>query len=165
MAESLRSVAFSSVNFILFFGALILILRKPLSNFLSKRKETYISDSNNSQKLREEAQKRLEDISYKFKNIEQDGRVLLLNAEKEGVTIGETVLAESQKLSSSIINEGKQRIHSERTLAWRLLKDNFITQLIRSAKDDISLSITNKQRTSYINESKNMSGASKGLGR
>ena len=26
MAESLRSVAFSSVNFILFFGALILIL-------------------------------------------------------------------------------------------------------------------------------------------
>ncbi len=165
MAESLVSVAFSSVNFILFFGALILILRKPLSNFLSKRKETYISDSNSSQKLREEAQKMLEDISYKFKNIEQDGRALLLNAEKEGVTIGEVVLAESQKLSSSIINEGKQRIHSERALAWRSLKDNFITQLIRSAKEDISLSITKKERTSYINESKNMPAASKELGR
>ncbi len=165
MAESLISVAFSSVNFILFFGALILILRKPLSNFLSKRKETYISDSNSSQKLREEAQKMLEDISYKFKNIEQDGRALLLNAEKEGITIGEAVLAESQKLSSSIINEGKQRIHSERALAWRSLKYNFITQLIRSAKEDISLSITKKQRTSYINESKNMPAASKGLDR
>jgi len=165
MSESFVSVIFSAVNFVLFFGALILILKKPVSSFLFKRKETYINDSNNSQKFREDSQKMLENINNKFKNIDQDGAALLLNAEKEGASIGEFVLAESQKLSSSIINEGKQRIHAERALAWRMLKDNFITQLIRSAKDDISLSTTKEQRILYINESKKMSAVSKGSSR
>ncbi len=150
MSENFKYLIFSFINFFVFFGFLFLILRKPISGFLLKRNEDYINESKKWSEAVLEALKSAQDMKSKTLNIQKDGEEYLESVRRETKEIGAVMLKQADDVARTIKLDSERMASAEKMSYSTRLKDDFITSLIKSAREDLSRDVDQKLAKGYL---------------
>jgi len=152
MSADFKYMLFSSINFVIFFGFLFFILKKPVLSLLKKRKEDYIIESDKGLKMKEEAEKNLNDVKLKLSNIKADGVEFLDKANKEGEDIGSKMLKNADAVALSIRTESKRLAFAELLYAVAKIKQDFVSTLIDGAEKELLVVANSDNMNKYVDE-------------
>ena len=152
MNETFKYMLFSSINFVVFFCILFFILKKPVLSFLKKRREDYILESEKCIKMKEEAEKSLDDIKLKLSNIKTDGVAFLDKANKEAEDLSRKMLKNADTIALSINTESKKLVLAELSYAGSKIKQNFVSTLVDVAEKELLVAANPENMSKYVSE-------------
>jgi F-type H+-transporting ATPase subunit b len=97
------------VNFLVLFGGLAYLLRKPLGTFLQERSDSLTKTLQGAKKSREEASERLDEIESRMENLDDEVEQLRQEAESEGQALRQRAIEGAKKDAERL----KRFAHSE----------------------------------------------------
>lgn len=85
------------INFLLLFGGLTFLLRKPLGNFLQQRSDSLRSTMLEAEDSRQKAELKLKDIESRMEKLDEDTKRILQAAEAESADLRKSIVQETNK--------------------------------------------------------------------
>lgn len=153
MNPLIKYLIFALLNFFVFFGALFLILRKPLGSFLLKRREDYVSESKKWSDAFDCAVAASKEIKDKLATIDKDGSAFLEMTKKDISSNGALMLKKAEEAAKIIHTDTERMAKAEHFSYGSRLKEDFVSSLIREAQEDLSGSVDDNMAKGYILES------------
>jgi F-type H+-transporting ATPase subunit b len=98
-----------AVNFLVLFGGLTYLLRKPLGSFLRERSDSLAKTLQGAKKSREEAAKRLDEVESRMEKLDDEVEQLRQEANSEGRALQQRTIEEAKKNAERL----KRFAHSE----------------------------------------------------
>lgn len=141
------------INFILLFGGLVIVLRKPLREFLRKRTETIRALMKDAQTARLEAEGKLDEAGRKIAALEDEVVRMKKDAEAEGLKDKERIRALAAKEESRIRTFAEQEIDLQLKAGIQELKEYTAELAASLAEARIKDKITAKEQSALIDKS------------
>jgi len=102
-----KELGFAFINFAVFLGGLIYLLRKPVREFLSHRRASLADNLDEATRLKAEAQARLADLEARLANLDQERERLLAQYRDEGEREKQRLTENAQRSAAAIRREAK----------------------------------------------------------
>lgn len=99
-----------TINFLILFGGLAYLLRKPLRNFLEKRSQDIRRSLEETEQVRREAEKRLEEVRVRLAGLEKEMASIRDEAEAEGRREKEKTLELGRREAEKVKSFARQEI-------------------------------------------------------
>jgi len=141
------------INFVILFGGLIFVLRKPLRDFLRKRTEGIGAMIRDARAARLEAQARLDEAQRKIALLEEDAARLSRDAEAEGFKEKERIQALAAKEEARLRSFAEQEIDLQLKAAIQELKVYTADLAASLAETRIRDKITAEEQSALIDKS------------
>ena len=141
------------LNFVLLFGGLAYLLRKPMGQFLKGRSVSIEKELKEAKESREEASGRLASVEARLSALDQDVEKLRLEAEEEGRTLHERIIEEARQDAERLKQFARQEIDSLTQAAVRDIKEFAAALATDLARQRIQDQMTGKDQTSMIEKS------------
>jgi len=130
------------VNFLLFFGVLFFLVRKPIANFFSQRVQTIQDNLKLAEKSREEAKRQLDDIQAKMAELDHEISEIETVAKKEAERERERLKAEAEKEAERIVAHARVEVESMKRDAIQSLKAYAAEMALDEAETMIRKAVT-----------------------
>jgi len=141
------------VNFLVLFGGLAYLLRKPLGSFLQERSDSLAKTLQGAKKSREEASKRLDEVESRMEKLDDEVEQLRQEAESEGQALHLSTIEEAKKDAERL----KRFAHSEIEMltkdAIREIKEYTAAVAADLARQRILDRVTEEYQSSLIDKS------------
>ncbi len=141
------------INFVILFGGLIIVLRKPLREFLRKRTEAIRDLIKDARKARLEAESKLDDAQRKIAALEEDVVRLRKDAEAEGLKEKERIQALAAKEKIRLRSFAEQEIELQLKAAIQELKEYTAELAASLAEARIQGKMTVQEQSALIDKS------------
>ena len=135
---TLVDLKWPAVNFILLFGTLGYLLRKPVRAMFDKNAEDVTALFGLAEEKNKEAQIRLDEYNKKINNLESEKSRILKEAEQNANTFSKEHSTETDGLISSLHVDAKSRIENEKVQMSRNLNSNLLDEVISRVKNKVS---------------------------
>jgi F-type H+-transporting ATPase subunit b len=145
-------VWFTIVNFIIFVAVLVVVLRKPLMNFLRGRKESIAKEMEDAQKLLENAQKHHAEITARLDRLESELATVREQIRKEGEAEGERIMERARQAAERIRREADFQAEQEVKMAKMELREEAARLAVKLAEEALEKAISDADRERLINE-------------
>ncbi len=129
---------YPAINFILLFGPLALILRKPVKAMFDKNAEDVTALFGLAEEKSKEAQIRLDEYNKKMDNLESEKNKILKEADQNANVFSKEHAAETDGLIDSLHADAKTRIESEKIQMGRNLNSGLLDEVISRVKSKVS---------------------------
>lgn len=110
------------VNFLLFFGLLYYLLRKPVANYFSNRVQVIQNNLKLAEKSREEAKRQLDEIQNKMAELDREISEIETVAQKEAERERERLKEEAVKEAERIVAHARVEVDTMKREAIQSLK-------------------------------------------
>ena len=141
------------INFLLLFGGLIYLLRKPLGNFLQGRSDALQKALQGAKESREEASERLTGVESRLGKLDEEIEQLRREAEVEGRSLHQRIVEEAKRDSERLKHFARQEIERLTQEAIREIKEYTATIATDLALKRIQDQITEDYQSSLIDKS------------
>ncbi len=141
------------VNFVLLFGGLTLLLRKPLRNFLDNRGKEIALNLEQTRATREDAEASLNQIQGRLAELSLEIQEMNLDAEGEGKGQKDQILAAARTEVERLKRLAQQEIEMLSQVGGRELREYAAELATLRAEERINDRITSKDQTQLIDES------------
>jgi F-type H+-transporting ATPase subunit b len=148
----LLDLLYRSINFIIFFVVIFLLLRKPLKKGLADRKDSIQKELQELEVKKEEAQKEYQALEKRISNIKKEREALLAEFKAEGEKEKKKILDNAQKVASRIIDQAQITIQQEIQKANLKLKQDLSELAVQMAEDILKKNITENDQKVLIGE-------------
>jgi F-type H+-transporting ATPase subunit b len=118
---TLVDLTYPTINFILLFGTLGIMLRKPVKAMFDKNAEDVTSLFGLAEEKNKEAQIRLDEYNKKMANLDSEKNKILKEAEQNANSFSKEHATETDGLIASLHSDAKNRIESEKIQMGRNL--------------------------------------------
>lgn len=145
-------VWFTIVNFAIFVAVLVVVLRKPLANFLRGRKESIAKEMEDAQKLLENAQKHHAEITARLDRLENELATVREQIRKEGEAEGERIMERARQAAERIRREADFQAEQEVKMAKMELREEAARLAVKLAEEALEKAISDADRERLINE-------------
>lgn len=145
-------VWFTIANFIIFVAVLVVVLRKPLVNFLRGRKETIAKEMDDAQKLLENAQRHHAEITARLGKLEDELKAVREQIKKEGEAEGERIMERAKQAAERIRREADFQAEQEVKMAKIELREEAARLAVKLAEETLEKAISDADRERLINE-------------
>jgi F-type H+-transporting ATPase subunit b len=129
-------------NFIVLFGGLIYLLRKPASEFFSTRSNDIAGGLQRAQDAQTSAQARMDEIEKRLAQLSSEVSGLRAEAEKESLTDREKILAEAKREVERVIEQSRQEIERVGRTVEREIKEHIADLVIDRAGNTLRTEMT-----------------------
>jgi F-type H+-transporting ATPase subunit b len=141
------------VNFLVLFGGLAYLLRKPLGSFLQERSDSLAKTLREAKNSREEAARRLDGVESRMENLDDEVEQLRQEAESEGQALHQRTIEEAKKNAERL----KRFAHSEIEMltkgAIREIKEYTAAVAADLARQRIQDRVSEEYQSSLIDKS------------
>ncbi len=141
------------VNFVLLFGGLALLLRKPLRKFLDNRGKEIAQNLEQTRSGREEAEANLTKVQGRLDELSREIQEMNQEAEGEGKAQKDQILVEARVEVESLKRLAQQEIEMLSQVGGRELREYAAELATLRAEERINDRITPKDQTQLIDES------------
>jgi len=135
------------VDFVLLFGALYFILRKPVSAFLSLRRRTLSNQVDEVKKLKAEIDARSKEVNEKLEKIDQFRKEIMDSFTNRGQAEKQKLLENAEAMKTSIetstkeliereVNNAREKIRAEVTASAAVLAEEILKKNINKEDND-----------------------------
>lgn len=141
------------INFLILFGGLVFLLRKPLGNFLQKRADSLKGSMQEAEDSREEAELRLKEIGSRTKTFDDEIKKIREAAENEGARVYENSIQEADREAGRLRELTRQEIQRLTQAGIREIKEHIADLATDLARQNISSRMTGEYQSSLIDQS------------
>ena len=122
-------------NFLILFSAIFWLIRRFFIPALKERSRQISDSLDDAEKARMDAMKKLSDLEYKIKKLEQESADMRSDAEREGGKIAEQMIAQAKQSAARIVEKARAEIENETVKAKDRLKRETAELSIRLARE------------------------------
>jgi F-type H+-transporting ATPase subunit b len=140
--EGPMATVFRWANFIVLFGGLGYLLRKPAKEFFEGRKKEISEGLNRAQHAQEEAQARMDEIERRLSRLSSEMADLRSQAEKESSSERERIVAEARLEVDRIVDQSRQEIERVVRSVERDIKSRLADRVIDRASEHLRTEMT-----------------------
>lgn len=130
------------VNFVILFGGLAFLLRKPLNEYLKGKAEQVATLLQQTEALKLESARKLEQTRARLDGLAAEISALKAQAEKESAREKELILQEAEKEAQRLRNLAREEIESLLRVCIRELKAYAIELSVAKAEERIKKKLT-----------------------
>lgn len=141
------------MNFLLLFGGLIFLLRKPIGNFLKQRVANIDQEIKEAERLKSEAENRLKEVRVRLESIESEMKEIKEKGEKEGRQEKGKIISAAQKEAKRMREAASQEIEMIFGLGIQELKEHTAELAIAKAREKIQKELNQKKHVYLIDKS------------
>jgi F-type H+-transporting ATPase subunit b len=152
-ASQTRDFLGKVVNFLLLFGGLAYLLRKPLGKFLQGRSDSLEKELRGAKDSREEAIERLATVEARLSTLDKEVEKLRLEAEKEGWALHQRIVEEARRDAERLKHFARQEIEMHTQDAVRGIKEFAAALATDLARQRIQDQMTGEDQSSLIEKS------------
>jgi F-type H+-transporting ATPase subunit b len=121
------------VNFVLYVGLLVYLLRKPVRSFFEGRVENYNSALKRAEAQKREAETKRREIQERLTRLESTSAQSIAEARAEAEALRQRVLAEAKELSEKLRAEAQRTAQIELERAKFALRQEMLSQSVQLA--------------------------------
>jgi len=141
------------INFIVLFGGLAYLLRKPVIDFLQKRGQEIAKSLEEEADSRQESEKKLRKANIRLEKIAKEIEALKGEAEKEGQNRKKEIIHTAKQEAARMKKLATQQIDMLTKASIRELKEYVAELITASAEGRIQKRITQRKHTFLIDKS------------
>jgi len=141
------------INFLLLFGGLAYVLRKPLGNFLQGRSDSLEQALREAKESQEEAAERLNQVESRLRKLDEEIEKMQREAEAEGQSLHQHVLEEAKQAADRLKHFASQEIEMLTKDAIREIKEYTAALAADLAQQSIQDRMTEEFHSSLIDKS------------
>lgn len=130
------------LNFVVLFGGLAYLLRKPLNEYLKSRVEQVAARLHQAENMKQEASQKLEEARRRLNNLAGEIRALIEQAEKEAEREKEAIRKEAESEAERLRKLAREEIEALVRLSIRELKAYAIDLSVSMAEKRIKEKLT-----------------------
>ena len=150
--ERIWDLIFRAINFIIFFGVLFYLLRKPLKQALGGRRDSIQKELQDLEAKKEEANRKFQALEKRISNIKEERETILAEFKVEGEKEKQKIIDNAQKTASRIVDSAQITIQQEIQKAGQSLKQEMSETAVRMAEELLKKNITENDQKSMIGE-------------
>lgn len=140
------------VNFIVFFGFLTFVLRKPLKSIWAERKEGIEKEVLRAQRELVEANKKLEVSNAKYATLDEKTKKIKTDIFKETKLEAESVNESSRMQVEALTKHAENNIEAEKNSAKNSVQEEFAEKVYTKAKEKLTESFDKDYDKKYRKE-------------
>jgi F-type H+-transporting ATPase subunit b len=148
----LMDLLYRSINFGIFFIVLFILLRKPLKQGLTGRKESIEKELEELEAKKEEAKKEYKTLEARISNIKEEREALLAEFKAEGEKEKQKIIDNAQKVASRIVEQAQLTIQQEIQKANLSLRQELSDVAVQMAEEILKKNITENDQKMLIGE-------------
>lgn len=148
----LLDLLYRSINFIIFFGVLFFLLRKPLKQALADRRDSIQKELQDLEAKKEEATRAFQALEKRISNIREEREAILAEYKAEAEKEKQKIIENAQKTASRIIDQSQITIQQEMQKANQALRQEMSNIAVRMAEDLLKKNITDNDQKVLIGE-------------
>jgi F-type H+-transporting ATPase subunit b len=148
----LLDLLYRSINFIIFLGVLLFLIRKPLKQVLTDRRESIQKELQDLEAKKEEANRELQALEKRISNIKEEQEAILTDYKAEAEKERQKIIDSAQKTASRIIDQSQITIQQEMQKANQALRQEMSDMAVRMAEDLLKKNITDNDQKVLISE-------------
>jgi len=148
----LMDLVFRSINFIIFFVVIFLLIRKPLKQGLTNRRESIQKEIQELEAKKKEATQEYRALEKRISNIKKERGVILAEFQAEGEKEKQKIIDNAQKVASRIVEQAQITIQQEIQKANLSLRQNLSEMAVQMAEDILKKNITESDQKVLIDE-------------
>lgn len=141
------------VNFLLLFGGLAYLLRKPLGSFLQERAGSLANSIRGAEESREEAVQRLNDVESRLERLEEEIDRIRNEAEIEGQSLYQRMVEDARKDGDRMKHFARAEIEMMTRDAVREIKEFTAALAADLAREKIQELVTEAHHSALIDKS------------
>lgn len=149
---SILHESFKLFNFGLFLFLLYLFLFKRLKGFFRQRSQGIRDEIENADTAKNDAEKKLGDISEKLDSVEKEIANLRTKAREDGEKIRDRIIKEAEEIAERIIEQTKRNIQLETKRAKAQLQKEAALLAIEMAEELLKKNIKQEDHSRLIDE-------------
>jgi F-type H+-transporting ATPase subunit b len=150
--KRLLDLLYRSINFIIFFGVLFFLLRKPLKKALADRRDSIQKELQDLEAKKDEANKEYQALEKRISNIKEEREAILAEYKAEAEKEKQKIIDKAQKTASRIIDQSQITIQQEMQKANQALRQEMSEMAVRMAEDLLKKNITENDQKLLIGE-------------
>jgi F-type H+-transporting ATPase subunit b len=147
-----KSLAFQTINTLVFFAILYALLRKPAAEFFRSRLASIQSSLELAEKSRQEAKARLQEIEGKMVQLEEELAQIEQQAHRDAERERERIQEASRQESERIVQQARMEVEYRKRLAIQQLKEYALELGFSLAEKDIQAKLDDNTRQKLIEE-------------
>ncbi len=148
----LLDLLYRSINFIIFFVVIFLLLRKPLKQGLADRRDSIQKELQELEAKKEEAKKEYQALEKRIANIKEEREAILAEFKAEGEKEQKKIIDNAQKVASRIVDQAQITIQQEIQRANLSLRQDLSEMAVQMAEDLLKKNITENDQKVLIGE-------------
>ena len=139
MEESnlLSSVVFPYINFIIFFAICFFFLKKPIVSFFKKRKEEFDAYYKEAFSLKEECEKKNQELIQRKNNLDNEIKEILESTRKSAQLEAESILSQAKNLAEHLKQETIRLASAEIEKKRQELKEEILSLVKKEVQSTI----------------------------
>ncbi len=150
--ERLLDLLYRFINFIIFFGVLFFLLRKPLKQALADRRDSIKKELQELETKKEEANREFQALEKRISNIKEEREAILAEYKDEAEKEKQKIIENAHKTASRIIDQSQITIQQEMQKANQALRQEMSDMAVRMAEDLLKKNITENDQKVLIGE-------------
>ena len=119
---SWTDLKFRVINFVLFAGILVWLLRKKIKNYYADRKEKIANELRNMEAAKVEAERSLAEVEKRIARLEADGQEILDEYRRQGESIQASIIARAEETARQITEQAQFTVENEAKMAAENLR-------------------------------------------
>jgi F-type H+-transporting ATPase subunit b len=143
---------FRVMNFVVLAGALVFVLRKPVSKALSSRIKDIKEQLESLEAQRAEAEKQLAQYNEKLSQIESEAAKIVDAYIKQGNEAKAKILKEAEQTAEKLRIQARRNIEHEFDKAKQKLQQEVVESSLQMAEESLKKEITNQDQDKLIDE-------------
>lgn len=140
------------INFTIFVAILVVVLRKPLMNFLAGRKESVGKEMEDARKLLEEAERHHAEVSSRLDRLDKEIATSRDQIMKEGEMEGERIMERAHEASERMRREADFQADQDVKMARRELREEAARLAVKLAEEVLERQVNDADRDRLMNE-------------
>ena len=149
---SFKDLFWPIVNFAILVVILVKFLAKPVREYFKKRTEMIEKSMEEAGAAKALAQKTLDEVKERLKNIDHDISEIVNAAKKEGKNEKEALITEGEQLKNKILEQAKANIEFELQKAKETIKSEAALLALELAEKKIKENLGTKEQKVLIDE-------------
>jgi F-type H+-transporting ATPase subunit b len=149
-----KELGFAFFNFAVFLGGLVFLLRKPLREFLTARRNTLKDSLDEASRLRAEAEARIRELEAKLANLDAEREQILAYYRQEGELEKARLTEAARRNAEALWREQKLLLDQEARELRRELRrravDAAMTLAERTVREELSAQDQQRLADEYI---------------
>ncbi len=134
-----------TVNFFLFIGILVFVVRKPAAEHFAKFRSDFIEESGKAQKVVAQAEKQKKEIEDQISKLETTYTSRLENSRKEAIQLKNSMVSEATEKSKKLIEDTKDSANQLFKSAEQSIHYKVLDNALMIAKEDLIKKIDSKE--------------------
>jgi F-type H+-transporting ATPase subunit b len=140
--ESPLQVVFKWANFVILFGGLAFLLKKPMGDFFRTRQNDIAGGLKRAEDAQSSAQARMDEIERRLTHLSSDIAALRAETQKESLADRERVLADAKREVERVIEQSQQEIERVARTVEREIKEHVADLVIDRASNTLRTEMT-----------------------